>query len=442
MSHAHGGLCDNPSVRLPIPVATKRPAVPDFQPFSGIHYDPARFGAELSDLTAPPYDVIDDDRRSHLRARHDHNAVHLTLPEGTAGRDRYAHAGDLWRSWRDAGVLITDRRPAFYVYRVTFEDDLDQVTRQTTGVIGALEVCPPGEGSVLPHERTMPKPRGDRLDLLRATRANLEPIWGLSLAAGLTGLLAVEGEPMARCADTRGSRHELFRIDDPARMAAITAAVASTPVVLADGHHRYETSLHFRDEQQPSGTGTGLGLIMTLVVELVDDQLAVQPIHRVVSDLVAPDALRRALAAGFDVRPLGANEPDVVVTLPRTMRDESAMVLIDAEGIALAVPRAGALDDRLAEHESGLVHGVDAARFEVGVAPALEALGASVTYRHDHVEVAEQVRKGVADAAVLLRAVDVSTIRAVAQAGERMPQKTTFFHPKPSTGLVFRSLDA
>ena len=442
MSAGPSSLCDNRRHPTIDPARNQGTAVPEFKPFRGTTYNTERFGDDLSDLAAPPYDVIDEERREHLGAKHGHNAVHLTLPQDAPPLDRYEHAAQLWRDWRDEGTLVADTAPAFYVYRVTFEDDLDHVTRRTTGVIGALEVCPPGEGAVLPHERTMPKPRGDRLDLIRATRANLEPIWGLSLTAGLTALLAVDGPALATCIDTRGFRHELFRIAEPAAVAAITDAVAETPVVLADGHHRYETSLHYRDEQRAAGADAGgHDLIMTLIVELVEDQIAVQAIHRVVTDLPTPDALRTSLAERFEVQDVGPNEPDLVSELPRRMREAAAMALVDHAGVALVTPKPGALAEDLHREESELVHEVDAARFEAGVAPALEAAGATVVYRHDHAAVAEQVRKGLAEAAMLLRPVDAPTIRAVAEAGERMPQKTTFFHPKPSTGLVFRSLD-
>lgn len=413
--------------------------MPDFRPFRGIRYAAAEPDADLTAVAAPPYDVIDPERRAELRRLDDHNMVRLTLPDA-AVTDGYEQAGRTFRDWLDGGVLALDDQPRFYCYRASFHDE-DGRPRSTTGVIGALELMAPGDGDVLPHERTMPKPKGDRLELLRATRANLEPIWGLSLAAGLTDLLAPQGPALGHVDDSRGARHELFPVPDPERIAAIRERVSSAPVVIADGHHRYETSLHYRDERRAAGDPEGAhDRILALVVELSADQLAVQPIHRVVRTLPPGLDLRAALAEWFDLEAVGANEPGVVATLGRRMDDAAAPALVDDRGVALLRPRPGALDALLGS-EPEPVRAVDAARFEVAVAPLLDEAGAELEYRHDRSTVAELVRKGDARAAFVLRPVDVPTIEAVARRRERMPQKTTFFHPKPSTGLVMRSLD-
>ncbi|MBI2168310.1 MAG: DUF1015 domain-containing protein [Actinobacteria bacterium] len=413
--------------------------MPDFQPFRGVRYDAGRFGTDLSAVVAPPYDVIDEDRLAALRASHPLNAVHLTLPEDSAPGDRYERAAQAWRDWLEQGVLRADDAAAFYLYRVDFTNE-DGQQRQTTGVIGALTLVPPDGDGVLPHERTMPKPKGDRLDLLRATRVNLEPIWGLSLAGGLSELCEARGAPVATAVDTRGAIHQLFTLDAPGRTEAVAAAVASAPVVIADGHHRYETSLHYRQQVRSENAGSGPhDAIMMLVVELADDQLAVQPIHRLISGVSDPATLRATLA-DFDLRRIGPNEPDVIDEVAAVMAAEGAMALVDDEGVALISHAPDSLADALAS-EPEAVRGVDSALFESAIAPALAAAGADVRYRHDRHAVADLVAKGEVDAAVLLRPVDIATIRAVAQQRERMPQKTTFFHPKPSTGLVFRSLD-
>lgn len=414
--------------------------MPDFVPFRALHYSTDVTGTDLSAVAAPPYDVIDDERRAHLRDQHPHNAVHLTLPHDDRPGDRYERAARVFDEWIREGILAPDDEPAFYVYRVGFSDE-DGGPRQMTGVIGALELIEPGSGGVLPHERTMPKPASDRLDLLRATRANLEPIWALSLADGLSRLLVPDEPPIAHCTDSRGAHHRIYRMTSPTRTATVREIVGAAPVVIADGHHRYETSLRYRDERRHAGDGAGgHDFIMTLVVELADEQLAVQPIHRVVEGLPDPAGFRRDLSAAFELTSLGPNEPEVVDDLPRSMDRASVPALVDADGIALLTPRPGALDEALSREPEPL-RSVDAARFEAGIAPLLERLGATVSHRHDRARVADLVRKGTADAAVILRPVDVPTIRRVAASGERMPPKTTFFHPKPSTGLVFRRLD-
>jgi uncharacterized protein (DUF1015 family) len=398
--------------------------VPDFLPFPALRYAISGHPADLSAVCAPPYDVIEPEDRAALLAADPHNAVRLILP------DSYATAAELLARWQADGTLVVDGAPTFSIYRMSFKGD-DGDARVTTGVIGALELDRDG---VLPHERTLPKAKSDRLELLRATRANLDPIWGLSLASGLSELFEVDGTPLAAATDRAGVRHELYPVTDPAALAAITAAVRGAALVLADGHHRFETACTYRDER---GAGdAAAGAIMALVVELAPEQLCVRAIHRLLNDLGSL-RIRDALAPVFDVRDAGANDAAGVVALEAAMRRERALGLVDAEGLALLVPTA-ALERLVAELPEPL-RGVDAARFEAGVLPAVT--GVSLGYRDDAVTVAAEVEKGNAQAAVLLRPVDVETIRAAAGAGVRMPEKTTFFAPKPRTGMVIRGLD-
>ena len=226
--------------------------MPRFEPFTGIRY--AAGDGALDDLVAPPYDVISPERRAELAARHPHNAVHIDLPEGERDRSPYEVAAELFGRWQREGALVRDDQPAFYTYRMDSTDEAG-IEHRTIGVIGALELSRPGEGGVLPHEHTTPKAKSDRLELTRATRANLSAIWGLSPAVGLTDLLR-DAEVVGRWTGSDGTRHELGRIDDPERVAAIVEKVGSAPIVIADGHHRYETSLAYRDESRARGTGS------------------------------------------------------------------------------------------------------------------------------------------------------------------------------------------
>jgi uncharacterized protein (DUF1015 family) len=295
---------------------------------------------------------------------------------------------------------------------------------------------------VLPHERTLPKAKSDRLSLLRATRANFDPIWGLSLSAGLSTLLDPPDDAGIGCTDDQGVEHTVWPVTDATRLDAIARAVAGARLVLADGHHRFETALAYRDELRSRGEPVrGADAIMTLVVELADEQLSVQPIHRLITGLRHPADLRLALERAFTVVDAGSNTRDAVVSLRRRMQADGALGVVDGAGLALAIPRPDALEAALAQFDEPVRH-VDAAIFEGLVVPALLMSGSpEIVYRHDAAEVAALVDKGAADAAVLLRPATVEEIRAVAFAGSRMPQKTTFFHPKPRTGLVFRGLD-
>ncbi len=396
--------------------------MPRFEPFRGVRYDPG--GLALGHVTAPPYDVIDDRQRAEL-AREPHNAVRIDLPVDENGEDRYDVACRLLHEWRDEGVLVTDEVPTFTVYRMSFTDEAG-VRRHTTGVIGALELWPPGAGQILPHEQTTKKAKSDRLDMLRSCRANLSAIWGLSLATGLTDLLPTDAEPDADWTDPDGVQHTVWVSDDADRNGRIAVKILDHPVVIADGHHRYETSLQYRDERRlTDGPGTAADLTMCFVVELVEDELTVQPIHRLVTGL--PDGAEPAVLLGdlFDVTPTEPFGPDAV----RRLVDAGAMGLVDPTGTFLLRPRAGAFGDDVE---------LDTVRLEQARAllPAHE-----LSYQHGVANVTEAVATGAARAAFLMRPATVPQIQAIAHGGERMPPKTTFFAPKPATGIVFRPLD-
>ena len=226
----------------------------DFSPFAGVRYRGA--SAELAALVAPPYDVIDEDQRATLEAADEHNAVRLILPrDASVEGDRYARAADTFAEWRASGVLAADPAPRFYAYRMEFTDP-HGARRHTRGVIGALNLPEPGDDDVLPHERTLPKAKSDRLALLRAMRVNVDPIWGLTLGSGLTALLE-PAAPLAACVDPDGVRHEIAAVDDPETIAAIRRVVGGAPLVLADGHHRFETALNYRNELRSAGIAPG-----------------------------------------------------------------------------------------------------------------------------------------------------------------------------------------
>ncbi len=392
-----------------------------FEPFPGIRYDLER--APLAEVMAPPYDVIDAHDRAELAARSPHNAVRIDLPDEADGPDRYEQAGRDLQAWLADGTLVVDQRPSFTVYRMVATGD-DGVERRTTGVIGALELSPPGT-DILPHEHTTKKAKSDRLDLLRSCRANLSAIWGLSLAKGLTDLLPVDGPPLADVVDDDGVRHTIWPVDDPATCAAISAAVAEHPVVVADGHHRYETSLAYKGEREAAdGTAGEAGATMAYLVELVEEELTVHAIHRLLSGLPADLDLEAALAPWFEA--LGP--PDAAGPLTAAMVEAGALVLVLPDRQVLLRPRPEALAE---------ARDLDSSRLDVALAALPEH---QVAFQHGVAHVQAAVASGSAQAGVLLRPATVAQIEATAHGGERMPPKTTFFHPKPKTGLVFRSL--
>jgi uncharacterized protein (DUF1015 family) len=394
-----------------------------FQPFAGIRYDLGR--SSLGRVISPPYDVIDEAERADLAARDSHNAVHVDLPVAGAAGDPYEAAGSLLRQWRAEGALATDERPSFTIHRMAYVDDAGE-PQHTTGVIGALELSPPGT-DILPHEHTTPKARSDRLDLLRGTRANTSAIWVLSLAKGLTDLLPVDSEPAAVVDVGDGVVHSIWVVDDPELTTAIADAVAAQPVVIADGHHRYETSLAYRREREqsdPAGDAGAAAATLAYVVELVEDELTVRAIHRLVDGLPTGTDLVAALDPWFER--LGPPPEGVAVTT--AMLDAGALCAVHLGGEVLLRPRPDALAD---------ARDLDSARLDVALA-ALPPHTLRFQHGVDHVRAA--VAGGGAQFGVLLRPATVAQIEATAHGGERMPPKTTFFHPKPPTGLVFRDL--
>jgi uncharacterized protein (DUF1015 family) len=391
-----------------------------FEPFRAIRYAPH---TNLDDVIAPPYDVLSVEDVAALADRDEHNIVHVDVPRG--GDDRYATAGATWRRWLADRVLVHDDAPTFTLYRMRFTDAAG-VRRDLVGVLGALEVVDEGAGGVLPHERTTPKASTDRLDLTRATEANLSPVWGLSLADGLTALLAAPGEPVG-AVTVDGVEHVVERVTDPERIAAIRSRVAADDVLLADGHHRYGVSRTYRDEVR-SATGRRDGAAertLAFVGELVAEQLSIEAIHRLYHDVPFAD-VRSALARSFE---LESAEPPSPATLATMERDGRLMLLGPNGSAEWMVPRPGAFDG---------VRSLDGAWLEHALAgtPAAD----QVSYQHGLGETAAAVNTGRASAAVLIRPVSLSEIERTAREHLLMPPKSTFFTPKLRTGLVERDL--
>ncbi|HSB85881.1 MAG TPA: DUF1015 domain-containing protein [Ilumatobacteraceae bacterium] len=397
--------------------------MPRFEAFAALRYST---GEPLDDVTAPPYDVLSSADVERFLQRHEHNIVAVDVPLERNGPQRYAAAAARIATWLAEGVLVRDRSPSLTLYRVEFTDESGR-RRRTVGVIGALEVVDEGGDGVLPHERTTPKAKTDRLDLTRATRSNLSPIWGLSLTAGLSELLAAPGEPVGECTDDDGVVHRVERIDDPTRIESIGAAVGANTVLIADGHHRYAISRSYRDEIRASTgrTDTAAELTMTYVAELVEEQLSIDPIHRLYRG-VDTDPLAARLEAFFAVSDAGRVTSRFVAEAVA----RGAMCLVRPDGIGLWLsPRPEAFAG---------VRRLDGAYLE----HALDGMSVEVEYQHGVHNVLDRLAAGDADAAVLLRPTSIDEIRRTATEHLLMPPKSTFFTPKLRTGLVIRPLDA
>jgi uncharacterized protein (DUF1015 family) len=393
--------------------------VPRFTPFPALRYRDRR----IDDLIAPPYDVLSDADLDALGARSRFNITHVDVPRESDGPDRYARAAATLRDWIDAGVMEFDPAASFTIYRMRFTDATG-AERDIAGVLGGIEVVDEGAGGVLPHERVTPKASTDRLDLTRAAQANLSPVWGLSLAAGLTELLAEPGEPISSVT-VDGVEHIVERVADPDRIEAIATLVGSDDVLIADGHHRYGISRTYRDEVRAANGGRPSAADDTLafVSELVADQLSVEAIHRLYHD-VSDEELVAALDTVFERSDAGTPDGTTLATMER----EGVLCLVSPDGTAQWLSaRPGAFDS---------VRSLDGAWLE----HALADVDHTVTYQHGLDHVVDAVTSGAASAAVLIRPVSVGEIERTAREGVLMPPKSTFFTPKLRTGLVVRSL--
>lgn len=394
--------------------------VPRFEPFTALRFSPP---LPLDAVAAPPYDVLSDADVDALLARHPRNIVAIDVPRDADGPQRYELAAQRLAQWVSEGTLERDAQPSFTLYRMRFTDETGR-ERETVGVVGALEVVDEGAPGVLPHERTTPKAKTDRLDLTRATNTNLSPVWGLSLTEGLTDLLREPGEPMGTCRDEAGVLHIVERVSHPQRVAAIAAAVGSHPVLIADGHHRYAISRTFRDEVRAEhGDDTAAELTLTYVAELVGDQLSIDAIHRLYHG-VSVEQLLAVLTPAFHCAEAGAVTPAFAAEVVE--RGCLCLVRPDGTGVWLT-PEPTAFEG---------VRALDGAYLE----HVLATSDIEVSYQHGVQHVVDRVTNGDAAAGVLIRPTGIDEIRRTADERLLMPPKSTFFTPKLRTGLVLRPL--
>jgi uncharacterized protein (DUF1015 family) len=389
--------------------------MPRFLPFPGLRYALDR--VSLAEVIAPPYDVIGPAEQATLEERSPYNAIHVELAR--ADGDPYEAAAQRFAEWIEAGVLRFDDA-SLYAYEMRGTDDFG-VERHSRGVLGALSIA---EGGVLPHEQTTPKAKTDRLDLLRATATNISPIWVLT-PSPITDALTDLGAPDAEATDDEGIEHRVWVL--PAdRAEHITKLLAAEPVLVADGHHRYEVSKKYRDEQRAAkGDADGpYDFVFALATELVEDELTVEGIHRLISGATATEVLD-VLGRHFTLTETG----HIDATIGQRMLDAGALAVVAADRVWLAEPTA--------RTTGAATMDLDSSRLDVALA---ELPDATVVYQHGWHECSEAVAGGEATVAVLLRPASVAQIAAVGHGGERMPPKTTFFWPKPRTGIVYRRL--
>lgn len=409
-------------------------------PFRALRYDEAVAGP-LASLLTPPYDVIDDDGVTAFEQASPHNVVRLILPRGpeSGPQSRYAAAARLLAQWRESGVLKADPERALYVYEMR---DGEHVQR---GLLGAVALCDPDQGVILPHENVMAGPVSDRLLLTEATQCNTEPIFliydGGGFASAVVSDLAGQ-PPLLETTTTDGVAHRLWAITDGDLLAGIAGDLLTRSAVIADGHHRYANFRQHQAARHAAGDGAGpWDYGFTLLVDASAFGPQVHAIHRVIPALSAADAVHRA-AVGFTVTPLDGDLPVALESLAAASKGGAAFVVSDgSQRWLLSDPLRDVLDAHLPAERSAAWRALDVAVAHRVLISGLWGVTDdehTVGFRHD-APAAEAAARADGGLALLLNPTPVDALVAVATARERMPRKSTFFTPKPATGLVLRA---
>ena len=419
----------------------------DLKPLRTLRYEAATAGP-LEYVIAPPYDVIDDELRARLVARSPFNVVEIDLPRADGG-DPYEHAAATMSAWRERGVLVREDEPAIWALRQDYTGP-DGRDLARTGFLARVRVEEYGPGRIRPHERTHPGPKEDRLRLTRATRTNLSPIFSLfpdpdGAVRGALDQLA-SGEPFAAATDHEGTRNTLWRISDPGAVDGLGRLLANAELLIADGHHRYETARVYAEEVGGEGEHR---YVLMLLCSLADPGLTVFPTHRLLTGLkddpAKQEAIRETLMRDFEITELpttGDLEPP----------SGSPVAFGYMDSFHRKPYRVTLKDQAIADRElAGMPEAYR--RLDTAVLEAIVLRGAlgmseddishlrGLDYSKSLDDAIDAVVSGRADAGFFMRSTPVDQVREVAEAGESMPPKSTYFFPKVPTGLVFSPLD-
>src|SRR4051794_34124391 len=410
----------------------------DVQPLRALHYDLARVGG-LEPVAAPPYDVIDAAQRAELIAQSPYNVVEIDLPQD--GSDPYGHAAAVLSSWTADGIVVRDAKPALWALAQDYTGP-DGRPRTRHGIFARVRVEDYGAGRIRPHERTHPGPKEDRLRLTRATRANLSPIFSLydDPHGAAWGAIAphVESAAWGEVEEADGTVHRLWRVTDPTALHTVHDALEGVELLIADGHHRYETA---RVLAQEPGAPQGADHVLMCLVALQDPGLTVFPTHRLVTHL--DDAKRTALLQALE-RDWIAEPTDDLEPAPS---DKVRIGCYDGTARMLTL-RDQAIADAALPGKPEPYRRLDTAVLEALVLEgALGMTEDDISHLHglDYARTAQDARAkvdaGEAGAAFFMAPTPVERVRDVAAAGENMPPKSTYFYPKVLTGMVFNPLE-
>lgn len=419
----------------------------DIRGFRGFRFDLGRVGA-LSDVVCPPYDVIDPPLQAALAAK-PYNAVRVELTPDVPGEDKYAAASATLKDWLAADALRQDSARSLYVYEQEFTTEVGTFTRR--GFMARVRLEPFGTGKVYPHEQTLSGPKADRLRLYQATGFNLSPVFGLypdeagEVFAKLEPL--IRKQPPLTATDHLGVVNRLWVVTDTAAISQVIGLMGPRPVFIADGHHRYETGLKYKDEVNPTDPEHPANFCLMMLVGMSDPGLVILPTHRLVSGLsaITRDQLEAALGPTFRV---AGRFDDATACWEHVQLEDSQRVLgfgtvADGKWLAVQLVDESAMSAVAADKSSewqGLAVSLLHRLVLEKLLPAAVGGAATCTYVHRLDEVTTAVEAKQCQLACLVPPVEMGHVTAVAGNRETMPPKSTYFYPKLLTGLVFHSL--
>ncbi|HEV3461144.1 MAG TPA: DUF1015 domain-containing protein [Candidatus Dormibacteraeota bacterium] len=420
------------------------------RPFQGILYDPKR--VDLSQVLAPPYDVIGPaDQRRYYR-QDPHNVVRLIAgevhPTDTPDDNKYTRAAGFFQQWLADGILRREAGPGLYVYRHQFVDPINGRERVRRGLLGVVELEPFGSG-VLPHEQTHARAKADRLSLTRAVVANLSPVFALyeDPASSVGPIInpAIAAPPRLSITGEDGDHHTLWSISGAEQFHDLAEVFSASRLYIADGHHRYETALNFRNKQRQdhpeASPDAAFNFVLMLLVDVAEPGLTILPTHRLLHDFERFDAaLVSRLASRHRVTPRPDRAALLAAMQEPTAGHRIGIALTPTRYVTVDVEHAGA-GDPVSRLDVSVLH-QEILQREVGLQPAELESERYLSYSRDVGGLLDRIETGAGQAAFLLRPPAVSDVVEVARAGQVMPQKSTYFFPKPASGIVFNPLAA
>ena len=398
------------------------------KPFNGVRYS----AAEMTKLICPPYDVISKEERLRLTKKSSNNMVNIELPAAMGSRNKYQNAASVFKQWQHNGIMLEDGIPSFYLYEQAFNDHGKKAVRY--GFFAALKLENPHTGAVKPHEKTLAKPKADRLSLLRTVKANLSPIFGLfgdkkSVFTAISAKIK-RTTPDSTAKDSEGTVHKLWRIEDTASCKALMKLLAGQNVFIADGHHRYETAWNYSQEMSKKhgkDVAAEYNYVMAFLCPMQDKGLVIWPTHRVAA---LPAGLEANIEKNFNVLP----EKDFAKLSLKS--PQPLKVVINGKASTLTVKNKNilvkAMPDKCGAYRELGVSILHSLLF-ANVDPA------TITYVKDEKE-AVVLAKKTCRIAVIVPPTPMKAIEDIALAGQVMPQKSTYFFPKVATGIVIHKV--